>query len=67
MIEFLLPCGFDTLEYTWVKATIGIYTLADYSMATKHQQAFWRVAGKPVNSIYLYGRHDTTSKYYWSL
>jgi hypothetical protein len=41
MIELLLPCGFDTLEYSWVKATIGIYMLADYSVAKKHQQAFW--------------------------
>jgi hypothetical protein len=38
MIELLLPCGFDTLEYSWVKATIGICTLADYSVAKKHQQ-----------------------------
>jgi hypothetical protein len=38
MIELLLPCGFDTLEYSWVNATIGIYTLADYSMAKKRQQ-----------------------------
>jgi hypothetical protein len=35
MIELLLPCGFDTLEYSWVKATNGICTLADYSMARK--------------------------------
>jgi hypothetical protein len=41
MIELLLPCGFDTLEYSWVKATIGIYMVADYSMAKKCQQAFW--------------------------
>jgi hypothetical protein len=41
MIELLLPFGFNTLEYSWVKATIGICTLADYSMAKKHQQAFW--------------------------
>jgi hypothetical protein len=40
MIELLLPCGFDTLEYYWVKATINIYTLADYSVAKKRQQAF---------------------------
>jgi hypothetical protein len=33
MIVLLLPCGFDTLEYSWVKATIGICTLADYSVA----------------------------------
>jgi hypothetical protein len=38
MIELLLPCGFDTLEYSWVKATIGICTLADYSVAKKCQQ-----------------------------
>jgi hypothetical protein len=38
MIELLLPYGFDTLEYTWVKATIGIYMLADYSVAKKCQQ-----------------------------
>jgi hypothetical protein len=37
MIELLLPCGFDTLEYSWVKAIIGICTLAYYSMAKKHQ------------------------------
>jgi hypothetical protein len=39
MIELLLPCGFDTLEYSWVKATIGICNLEDYSMAKKCQQA----------------------------
>jgi hypothetical protein len=38
MIELLLPDGFDTLEYSWVKSTIGICTLADYSMAKKCQQ-----------------------------
>jgi hypothetical protein len=42
MIELLLPYGFETLECSWVKATNGIYTLADYSMAKKRQQAFWR-------------------------
>jgi ribosomal protein S6 len=42
MIELQLPCGFDTLEYSWVKATIGIYMLVYYSMAKKRQQAFWR-------------------------
>jgi hypothetical protein len=41
MIELLLPCGFDTLEYSWEKATISICTLVDYSVAKKHQQAFW--------------------------
>jgi hypothetical protein len=38
MIELLLPYGFDTLEYSWVKATIGIHTLVDYSVAKKLQQ-----------------------------
>jgi hypothetical protein len=37
MIELLLPCGFDALEYSWVKATIGIYRFADYSVAKKRQ------------------------------
>jgi hypothetical protein len=35
MIELLLPCGFDTLEYSWLKVIIGICTLADYSVAKK--------------------------------
>jgi hypothetical protein len=38
MIELLLPCGLDTLKYSWMKATIGICVLADYSMAKKRQQ-----------------------------
>jgi hypothetical protein len=38
MIELLLPRGFDTLEYYWMKATIGICTLPNYSVAKKHQQ-----------------------------
>jgi hypothetical protein len=37
MIELLLLCGFNTLEYSWVKATIGICTLTDYSVAKKCQ------------------------------
>jgi hypothetical protein len=41
MIELLLPCGFDTLEYSWVKDTIGICTLVDYFVAKKFQQDFW--------------------------
>jgi hypothetical protein len=54
MIELLLPCGFDTLEYSWVKATIGICMLVDYSVAKKYQQAFLvPLSWKPVNSIYL--------------
>jgi hypothetical protein len=42
MIELLLPCRFDTLEYSWVKARFDICMLANYSVAKKHQQAFWR-------------------------
>jgi hypothetical protein len=38
MIELLLRCGFDTQEYSWVKATIGICTLTYYSVAEKCQQ-----------------------------
>jgi hypothetical protein len=41
MIELLVPCGFDTLEYSWVKATIGICILLDFSVAKKRQHAFW--------------------------
>jgi hypothetical protein len=37
MIELLLPYGLDTLKYSWVKATIGICTLADYSVVKKRQ------------------------------
>jgi hypothetical protein len=37
MMELLLPYGFGTLEYSWVKATIGIYMLVDYSVAKKRQ------------------------------
>jgi hypothetical protein len=58
MIELLLPCGFDTLEYSWVKATFGIRTLADYSVAKKCQQAFWhRCRGSQlILSIYRVNR-----------
>jgi hypothetical protein len=45
MIELLLSYGFDTLEYSWVKA-IGIYMLAYYSMAKKHQHLSGAVAGE---------------------
>jgi hypothetical protein len=37
MIELLLPCVFDTLEYSCVKAIIVICTLVDYSVAKKRQ------------------------------
>jgi hypothetical protein len=40
MIELLLPYGFDTLECSWVKATISICTLANYSVAKKHQHPY---------------------------
>jgi hypothetical protein len=40
MIESLLPRGIGTLEYSWVKATIVVCTLVDYSVAKKRQQAF---------------------------
>jgi hypothetical protein len=39
MIELLLPYGFDTLEYSRLKATIGICMLADYSVAMERQQS----------------------------
>jgi hypothetical protein len=38
MIELLHPSGFDTLEYSWVDAIIGICMLAYYSVAKEHQQ-----------------------------
>jgi hypothetical protein len=37
IIDLLLPYGVDTLEYSWVKATIGICMLADYSMAKERK------------------------------
>jgi hypothetical protein len=54
MIELLLPCGFNTLEYSWAKATIGICMLADYSVANKRQKTFWRHCrgGQSILSIY---------------
>jgi hypothetical protein len=48
MIKLLLPCGFDTLKYSWVKATIGIYMLEDYFVAKKHQQPGRPRDGEPV-------------------
>jgi hypothetical protein len=56
MIELLLPCGFDTLEYSWVKATIGICMLADYFVAKKCQQAYewFRFEPPPPNTIRLH-------------
>jgi hypothetical protein len=46
MIELLFPNGFDTLEYSWVKATTGICTLADYSVAKKCQHVLWAEGSK---------------------
>jgi hypothetical protein len=40
MIELLLPYGFGTLGYSWVKDITYICTLVDYSIAKKCQQAF---------------------------
>jgi hypothetical protein len=37
MIELLLPSEFDNLEYSWVKATIGICTFVDYFVPKKRQ------------------------------
>jgi hypothetical protein len=53
MIELLLPCGFDTLEYSWVKATIGICTLADYSVVNKRQQSL-KIMAKLSSTHYQY-------------
>jgi hypothetical protein len=66
MIELLLPCGFDTLEYSWVKATIGIYMLADYSVAKKRQRLGGRPAGQGLVSYHLKSileRTHSTYKY----
>jgi hypothetical protein len=41
------------------------HMLADYFVAKKHQQAFLvPLPGKPINSFYMLGKQDTTSKYY---
>jgi hypothetical protein len=53
MIVLVLPCGFDTLEYSWVKATIGICMLADYPVSKKCQQTSpqwpdWVMFGYPI-------------------
>jgi hypothetical protein len=37
MVELLLPCGFETLEYSGVKATIGICMHVDYFVAKERQ------------------------------
>jgi hypothetical protein len=53
MVELLLPCGFDILEYSWVKAIIDICTLANYSVAKKCQE---KAGGK---TRCLYGESQT--------
>jgi hypothetical protein len=40
MIVLLLPCGFNTMEYSYVKAIIGICMLVDYSVVKKCQQSY---------------------------
>jgi hypothetical protein len=40
MLGLWLPYGFDSLEYSWLKVTIGICTLADYFVGKKRQQPF---------------------------
>jgi hypothetical protein len=55
MIELLLHYGFDTLEYSWLKATIGICTLVDYSVAKKHQQWAPHVSAKSFPPIPVIG------------
>jgi hypothetical protein len=51
IIELLLPYEFYTLEYSWLKATIGIFTLADYSVAKKRQQCTTWI-GSPFQFLY---------------
>jgi hypothetical protein len=41
MIEFLLHCGYDTLEYSWVKATIGIIRLQIILCLRNTNKLFW--------------------------
>jgi hypothetical protein len=38
MVELHLSCVFDIMEYSCVKATIGICTLVDYFVARECQQ-----------------------------
>jgi hypothetical protein len=51
MIELLLPCGFDTLKYSWIKATIRICTLTDYSVAKNRQHLLWILSPRARASI----------------
>jgi hypothetical protein len=64
MIELLIPCGFNILEYSWVKATIGICTLADYSVAKKRQQALVEFVLQPAYEDFQDAVHkDFKTKY----
>jgi hypothetical protein len=46
MIELLLLYGFDTLEFSWVMAIIGICMLADYFVAKKYQHLTGKWSGQ---------------------
>jgi hypothetical protein len=50
MIELLLPCGFNTLESSYVKATIDICMLVDYFLAKKCLQPHRR---DPASSSFI--------------
>jgi hypothetical protein len=52
MTELLLPCGFNTLEYSWVKTTIGMCTLTDYSVA-KNTNKLSSVVAREASQFYL--------------
>jgi hypothetical protein len=56
MIELLLPCKFDTLEYSWMNATIDICTLTDYSMAKKRQQSLGFQRSSSEHDVYMQNR-----------
>jgi hypothetical protein len=55
MIELLLPCEFDTLEYSWMNAIIDICTLIDYSMAKKRQQSLGFQSSSE-HDVYMHNR-----------
>jgi hypothetical protein len=46
MIKLLLPCEFDTLEYSWAKATISICTLVDILWLRNANKLSGTVAGE---------------------
>jgi hypothetical protein len=67
MIELLLPCGFDTQEYSWVKGTIGICMPADSSVYKKHQDSSGTQEWPNKNERYLttdvYLEYDEVHRY----